>query len=122
MLTEPCSKFVDSHLKPYRCKVKACENAHFSSTACLLRHERDVHAMYGHGEKHFLCTFEGCERGVPGNGLPRYWNLCDHMKRIHNRSPSPPTGTTKPLRGSKKRKNSTGETGASKKAPTTASA
>ena len=45
--------------------------------------------MHGHGEKPFLCTFEGCERGVPGNGFPRHWNLCDHMKRFHNRSPSP---------------------------------
>jgi len=44
------------------------------------------------------------------------------MKRVHNRSPSPPTGPSKPPRGSKKRKNSTGETGASKKSPTTASA
>jgi hypothetical protein len=122
MLTERCSKFVDSHLKPYRCKVNACENARFPSTACLLRHEREAHAMHGHGEKPFLCTFESCERGVPGNGFPRHWNLCDHMKRVHNRSPSPPTGTVKPPRGSKKRKNSTGETDTSKKSPTTASA
>ena len=78
------SKFVDSHLKPYRCKVLACENLHFSSTACLLRHEREAHAMHGHGDKPFLCTYEGCERGVPGNGFPRHWNLRDHMKRVHN--------------------------------------
>jgi hypothetical protein len=78
--------------------------------------------MHGHGEKPFLCTFDGCERGVPGNGFPRHWNLCDHMKRVHNCSPSPLTGTAKPLRGSKKRKNSTGETGAGKKSPTSASA
>jgi len=77
--------------------------------------------MHGHGEKPFLCTFEGCERGVLGNGFPRHWNLCDHMKRVHNRSPSP-TGTAKPSRGAKKRKNSTGERGASKKSPTTTSA
>ena len=44
------------------------------------------------------------------------------MKRVHNRSPSPPTGTAKPPRGSKKRKNSTGERSTSKKSPTTASA
>jgi hypothetical protein len=78
------SKFVDSHLKPYRCKVLACENLHFSSTACLLRHEREAHAMHGHGDKPFLCTYEGCERGVAGNGFPRHWNLRDHMKRVHN--------------------------------------
>lgn len=112
-------KFVDSHLKPYRCKVHACENARFSSTACLLRHEREAHAMHGHGEKPFLCTFDGCERGIPGNGFPRHWNLCDHMKRVHNRSPSP-TPATKPARSSKKRKSSTGELGSSKKSPGTA--
>jgi hypothetical protein len=77
--------------------------------------------MHGHGEKPFLCTSDGCERGVTGNGFPRHWNLCDHMKRVHNRSPSP-TGAAKPSRGSKKRKNSTGESGSSKKSPPTASA
>jgi hypothetical protein len=78
--------------------------------------------MHGHGEKPFLCTFEGCERGVPGNGFPRHWNLCDHMKRVHNRSPSPPQGTSKAPRGKNKRKNSSSETSSSKKSPTTTSA
>ncbi|KAJ2893923.1 C2H2 transcription factor [Zalerion maritima] len=77
-------KFVDSHLKPYRCKVDSCENARFSSTACLLRHEREAHAMHGHGDKPYLCTYEGCDRAVPGNGFPRQWNLKDHMRRVHN--------------------------------------
>ncbi|KUI59194.1 Zinc finger protein ZIC 5 [Cytospora mali] len=77
-------KFVDSHLKPYRCKVDSCENARFSSTACLLRHEREAHAMHGHGDKPYLCTYEGCDRAVPGNGFPRNWNLRDHMRRVHN--------------------------------------
>ncbi|KAI1826233.1 hypothetical protein F4861DRAFT_537339 [Xylaria intraflava] len=77
-------KFVDSHLKPYRCKAEACENARFSSTACLLRHEREAHAMHGHGDKPYLCTYEGCERATSGNGFPRQWNLRDHMRRVHN--------------------------------------
>ncbi|KAK3944565.1 zinc finger protein GLI2 [Diplogelasinospora grovesii] len=77
-------KFVDSHLKPYRCKVEGCQNARFSSTACLLRHEREAHAMHGHGEKPYLCTYEGCERSLPGHGFPRQWNLRDHMRRVHN--------------------------------------
>lgn len=80
----PHSKFVDSHLKPYRCKVESCENARFSSTACLLRHEREAHAMHGHGDKPYLCTYEGCDRAVPGNGFPRNWNLRDHMRRVHS--------------------------------------
>ena len=100
-----CSKFVDSHLKPYRCKVPACESLHFSSTACLLRHEREAHAMHGHGDKPFLCTYEHCERAVAGNGFPRHWNLRDHMKRVHNdpgtsrsnasNTPPPPSGRGK---------------------------
>src|SRR5208282_771438 len=73
------SKFVDSHLKPCRCKVISCENLQFSSTACLFRHEREAHAMHGHGDIPFLCTYEGCERGLLGNGFPRHWNLRDHM-------------------------------------------
>ncbi|KAM0268552.1 hypothetical protein ACHAQH_009944 [Verticillium albo-atrum] len=88
-------KFVDSHLKPYRCKDTSCENARFSSTACLLRHEREAHAMHGHGDKPFLCSYDGCDRALPGNGFPRQWNLRDHMRRVHNdnRIPGSPTGT-----------------------------
>ncbi|KAL8993679.1 MAG: hypothetical protein Q9169_006168 [Polycauliona sp. 2 TL-2023] len=55
-------KHLDSHLKPYRCKLSACSTLAFSSTACLLRHEREAH----------------------GNGFPRRWNLFDHMRRVHN--------------------------------------
>ncbi|PVH78148.1 hypothetical protein DL98DRAFT_636213 [Cadophora sp. DSE1049] len=90
-------KFVDSHLQPYRCKLASCQDLKFSSTACLLRHEREAHGLHGHGDKPFLCTYEGCERGIPGNGFPRHWNLRDHMKRVHDnpgsrynsRTPSP---------------------------------
>jgi hypothetical protein len=106
------SKCVDSHLKPYRCKVHSCENLQFSSTACLLRHEREAHAMHGHGEKPFLCTYEGCDRGVPGNGFPRHWNLRDHMKRVHNDPGAPksnasgnsPPPSAAPVQRGKKRK------------------
>ncbi|KAI9166659.1 hypothetical protein HJFPF1_02773 [Paramyrothecium foliicola] len=93
-------KFVDSHLKPYRCKAESCEGARFSSTACLLRHEREAHGLHGHGDKPFLCMYEGCERAVPGNGFPRQWNLRDHMKRVHNdhgsAGGSPPAATQQP--------------------------
>lgn len=59
--------------------------------------------MHGHGEKPFLCIYEGCDRAAPGNGFPRHWNLRDHMKRVHNDSgaaksaasgDSPPPATT----------------------------
>lgn len=64
--------------------MESCENARFSSTACLLRHEREAHAMHGHGDKPYLCTYDGCDRALPGNGFPRQWNLKDHMRRVHN--------------------------------------
>jgi hypothetical protein len=107
----PVSKFVDSHLKPYRCKVVSCEASRFSSTACLLRHEREAHAMHGHGDKPYLCTYEGCDRSLSGNGFPRHWNLRDHMRRVHN-DPGPTKSSTSgspppsngPVRGRNKRK------------------
>lgn len=73
-------------MKPYRCKVTACaaQNLHFSSNACLFRHEREAHGFHGHGDNPHLCLFEGCERAVPGYGFPRRWNLFDHMKRVHD--------------------------------------
>ncbi|CCF40736.1 C2H2 transcription factor, partial [Colletotrichum higginsianum] len=99
-------KFVDSHLKPYRCKIDSCENARFSSTACLLRHEREAHAMHGHGDKPFLCSYEGCDRAMSGNGFPRQWNLKDHMRRVHNDNgvPGSPTSTSNGQQSSKGRK------------------
>lgn len=108
MITNCPSKFVDSHLKPYRCKAESCEGARFSSTACLLRHEREAHGLHGHGEKPFLCIYDGCERAVPGNGFPRQWNLRDHMKRVHNdhgsSGGSPPSATVnQPAKGRKRK-------------------
>ncbi|KAM5351298.1 hypothetical protein ACJ41O_004021 [Fusarium nematophilum] len=104
---EKLNKFVDSHLKPYRCKAESCEGARFSSTACLLRHEREAHGLHGHGDKPFLCVYEGCERAVPGNGFPRQWNLRDHMKRVHNdhgsSGNSPTTGAIQPSKGRKRK-------------------
>ncbi|KAB5558012.1 hypothetical protein GE09DRAFT_1173121 [Coniochaeta sp. 2T2.1] len=122
-------KFVDSHLKPYRCKVESCENTRFSSTACLLRHEREAHAMHGHGDKPFLCTYEGCERSNPGCGFPRQWNLRDHMRRVHNDNSipgpapaaaaapasSPPATGSSSHKGRKRLKKDTSESSAGKK-------
>ncbi|KAL8739514.1 MAG: hypothetical protein Q9190_007689 [Brigantiaea leucoxantha] len=91
------SKHLDSHLKPYRCKVHACSTLAFSSTACLLRHEREAHGMHGHGEKPHLCTYPECDRSITGNGFPRRWNLFDHMKRVHDyNEPASSTGSTSP--------------------------
>lgn len=106
-------KYVDSHLKPFRCNKKTCVGVQFSSTACLLRHEREAHGMHGHGARPHLCHFRDCERAVPGHGFPRRYNLFDHMKRVHQydgptTEPSPPTtqgqAPRKPV--SRKRKSS----------------
>ncbi|GAB7366522.1 hypothetical protein MBLNU230_g8513t1 [Neophaeotheca triangularis] len=88
-------KFIDSHLKPFRCKIESCSKQEFSSTACLLRHEREAHGMHGHGDRPHLCYYPGCERAVPRNGFPRRYNLFDHMKRVHDHKeePTPSTGS-----------------------------
>lgn len=40
--------------------------------------------MHGHGDRPHLCFYPGCDRGIPGNGFPRRYNLFDHMKRVHD--------------------------------------
>lgn len=101
-------KYVDSHLKPFRCNKRTCVGVQFSSTACLLRHEREAHGMHGHGARPHLCHFRDCERAVPGHGFPRRYNLFDHMKRVHQydgptTEPSPP-GQGQPQRKPMSRK------------------
>ncbi|KAF1835172.1 hypothetical protein BDW02DRAFT_597564 [Decorospora gaudefroyi] len=110
-------KYVDSHLKPFRCNKKTCVGVQFSSTACLLRHEREAHGMHGHGARPHLCHFRDCERAVPGHGFPRRYNLFDHMKRVHQydgptTEPSPPAqGQVVRKSVSRKRKAPAEETG-----------
>ncbi|PMD48938.1 hypothetical protein L207DRAFT_575581 [Hyaloscypha variabilis F] len=79
---------VDAHLKPYHCKVEICRHAPFGRSYSLFRHEREAHRMHGVGDRFHLCPIRGCERRSPDHGFPRYWNLVDHMKRIHNCSPT----------------------------------
>ncbi|KXL51277.1 MAG: hypothetical protein FE78DRAFT_66190 [Acidomyces sp. 'richmondensis'] len=90
-------KFIDSHIKPFRCKVEACAKQEFSSTACLLRHEREAHGMHGHGDRPHLCFYRGCERGIAGNGFPRRYNLFDHMKRVHDHNEAQTSLTGSPF-------------------------
>ncbi len=67
--------------------------------------------MHGHGDKPYLCTYDGCDRALSGNGFPRQWNLKDHMRRVHNdngsslnMSTSPPTGQAASSHSAKGRK------------------
>ncbi|KAM6511507.1 hypothetical protein FALCPG4_016511 [Fusarium falciforme] len=69
--------FVDSHLKPYRCKAASCEGARFSSTPSLLRHEREIHGMHEKSTR-LLCLYAGCKQDfVLEKDLKR------HMKVVH---------------------------------------
>lgn len=83
--------------------------------------------MHGHGDKPFLCTYEGCERSNPGCGFPRQWNLRDHMRRVHNddcvpnapppvsaSASAPPASGSSSTKG-RKRKKDTSESAAGKK-------
>ncbi|KAF5555305.1 transcription factor Cys6 [Fusarium napiforme] len=38
----------------------------------------------GQGDQPLLCTYNGCECAVPGNGFPNQLDLQDHMRRAHN--------------------------------------
>ena len=93
------SEYVDSHLRPFRCKAKSCVGVQFSSTTDLLRHEREAHGMHGHDSKPHLCTYADCERSLPGNGFSKRYYLFDHMKRVHDYagSTSPPEQVSPPV-------------------------
>lgn len=105
---------VNSLHKPYRCKFHSCKNARFFSSTALRLHEREAHAMHRYRKHKFPCTFDGCERGVPGNGFLEQTSLCRHIMRVHRPLPSPARGSRKLL---KKRKDSYAATGASRQSP-----
>ena len=93
------SKFLDSHIKPFRCKREKCDDVKFSSTACLLRHERENHGMHGHGDRPHLCYYPECDRSRAGHGFPRRYNAFDHMKRVHGWNPENPSPSSPPREG-----------------------
>lgn len=86
--------------------------------------------MHGHGDKPYLCSYEGCDRALPGNGFPRNWNLRDHMRRVHNdngssaqakAAGSPPPSTRKESSKGRKRKNDVHEGTSNRKSPSSKS-
>ena len=81
ILSNPLSKYLDSHLRPYQCKQPDCQDIKFSSNACLFRHEREAHGMHAYGKNPHRCHYPQCERAT--EGFPRRWNLNDHMRRVH---------------------------------------
>jgi hypothetical protein len=44
--------------------------------------------MHSVGDGLHVCPVRGCESGLLDQGFSRYWTLVDHMKRIHNCSPT----------------------------------
>ncbi len=48
------SNHLDSHLKPYHCKLGECVDTKFSSTGRLLRHQRETHERHGLGAKTYF--------------------------------------------------------------------
>jgi hypothetical protein len=80
--------------------------------------------MHGHGDKPYLCPYEGCDRAIPGSGFPRNWNLRDHMRRVHNdngqslslsNAPSSSRGVHSHSTKGRKRKSKDSETSSSRK-------
>ena len=53
--------------------------------------------MHGHGDRPHLCLYPGCDRGIPGNGFPRRYNLFDHMKRVHDHKEDIVSATVSPV-------------------------
>jgi hypothetical protein len=70
---------------PYRCNLTGCEGLKgFTYDGDLLRHEREVHNMYGGPQKPLFCPFPDCKR-ASGTGFTRKENLAEHIRRVHRR-------------------------------------
>ncbi|KAL8697991.1 MAG: hypothetical protein Q9224_002060 [Gallowayella concinna] len=67
----------------YHCPFAGAEDCSHKPEKLKCNYE-EAHGMHGHGDKPHLCTYQDCERSIPGNGFPRRWNLYDHMRRVHN--------------------------------------
>ncbi|KAF2805584.1 uncharacterized protein BDZ99DRAFT_450218 [Mytilinidion resinicola] len=78
------SKHMDKHDRPYKCTIAGCEKLQgYTYSGGLLRHEREVHKMYGGVKKSLFCPFPDCKRSS-GQGFTRKENLAEHIRRVHH--------------------------------------
>ncbi|CCT69400.1 uncharacterized protein FFUJ_14291 [Fusarium fujikuroi IMI 58289] len=48
------------------------------------RETKSPSCLDDHADKPCLCTYDGCDRAVPGNGHSHKWDLQDHLKRVYH--------------------------------------
>ena len=74
---------MDKHERPHKCTVDGCEKlSGFTYAGGLLRHEREVHNMYGGPKASRMCPHADCKRST-GVGFTRKENLQEHLRRVH---------------------------------------
>ena len=85
---------MDKHDRPYKCIAKGCETLPgFTYSGGLLRHEREVHGLYGGPKNPLHCPHTNCKRHT-GKGFSRQENLNEHLRRVHTTSPGNMTAAT----------------------------
>lgn len=84
------SKHLDSHLKPYRCNFGECVDTQFSSTGCLLRHEREVHKLHDYGPKAYLVDDWSRNEPSKETATPCYLKRSAHQDVATHRTQDPP--------------------------------
>lgn len=83
-------KHLDSHLKPYRCNFGECVDTQFSSSGCLLRHEREVHGMQKNKARTYLVhSHDGFEPSEETT-TPSYLRRSSHRDAAADRMYEPP--------------------------------
>lgn len=77
---------MDKHDRPYKCQVLGCEKLPgFTYSGGLLRHEREVHGLYGGPRNPLHCPHINCKRHS-GKGFSRQENLNEHLRRVHTQA------------------------------------
>lgn len=101
---------MDKHERPHKCTVAGCEKlSGFTYAGGLLRHQREVHSMYGGPKASRMCPYADCKRST-GAGFTRKENLQEHLRRVHRGmedtrpKPDPEQALSGGLGGSRKRR------------------